>query len=113
MHASEEQLDQAADLGLTAWAYTPLINGSYVRADRPLPEEYDHAGTGRRLAALADVAEETGATPNQVVLAWLMGATPAVSPILGVSSVAQLSECLAACDLVLDAEQRLRLDEPA
>ena len=89
-----------------------MINGSYVRSDRPLPEEYDHPGTTRRLGALADVAKEAGATANQVVLAWLLGSTPAVSPILGVSTVAQLDECLDARDLVLDAEQRARLDEP-
>lgn len=112
VHASEEQLDHAAADGLAVWAYTPLINGSYVRDDRPLPDEYDHPGTTRRLAVLADVAKEAGATANQVVLAWLLGGTPAVSPILGVSTVAQLDECLDARDLVLAAEQRARLDEP-
>jgi aryl-alcohol dehydrogenase-like predicted oxidoreductase len=110
MHASQEQLDHAVTEGLTVWVYSPLINGSYVRDDRPLPEIYDHPGTARRLAVLADVAKETGATPNQVVLAWLMGGTPAISPILGASTVAQLEECLAARDLVLDDEQRARLD---
>jgi aryl-alcohol dehydrogenase-like predicted oxidoreductase len=33
-----------------------------------------------------------------------------VSPILGASTVAQLEECLAARDLVLDTAQRARLD---
>jgi aryl-alcohol dehydrogenase-like predicted oxidoreductase len=112
-HASPEQLDHAAAEGLTVWAYTPLINGGYVRDDRPLPEPYDHPGTTRRLAALGEVAKETGATANQVVLAWLTGGTPAVSPILGVSTVAQLDECMAARDLVLDADQRARLDAAA
>jgi aryl-alcohol dehydrogenase-like predicted oxidoreductase len=110
MHASQEQLDHADAEGLAVWAYSPLINGAYVRDDRPLPEEYDHPGTTRRLAALADVARETGATANQVVLAWLLGGTPPVSPILGASTVAQLEECLAARDLVLDTAQRARLD---
>ena len=110
MHASQEQLDHADAEGLAVWAYSPLINGAYVRDDRPLPEEYDHPGTTRRLAALADVARETGATANQVVLAWLLGGIPPVSPILGASTVAQLEECLAARDLVLDTAQRARLD---
>lgn len=113
VHASEEQLDHASAEGLTVWAYTPLVNGSYVRGDRPLPEEYDHAGTVRRLAVLAEVAEEAGATANQVVLAWLMGGTPAVCPIVGVSSLPQLTEAMAARDLRLRPEQRARLDEPA
>ncbi len=113
MHASQEQLDQAVAEGLIVWAYSPLINGAYVRADRPFPEIYDHPGTARRLEVLAEVAKEADATANQVVLAWLMGGTPQISPILGASTVAQLEECLAARDLVLDDEQRARLDEPA
>ena len=63
-----------------------------------------------RLAVLAEVAQELGATPNQVVLAWLLGGDPPVLPVLGVSSVSQLDECLGALDLVLTDEQRRRLD---
>jgi len=97
--------------GLDLWAYSPLLTGAYVRADRPLSAGYDHPGTTRRLQALAAVADELGVTRNQVVLAWLLGHTPAVHPILGVSSVAQLSEAMAARDLVLDASTRARLDD--
>jgi aryl-alcohol dehydrogenase-like predicted oxidoreductase len=86
-----------------------LLSGAYTRADRPLPEQYDHDDSRRRLAVLADVAAELGATPNQVVLAWLLAGDPPVLPVLGVSSVAQLDECLAALSLVLDDEHRHRL----
>jgi aryl-alcohol dehydrogenase-like predicted oxidoreductase len=51
-----------------------------------------------------------GATPNQVVLAWLMGGDPPVLPVVGASSVAQLDESLAARELRLDPELRRRLD---
>jgi aryl-alcohol dehydrogenase-like predicted oxidoreductase len=97
--------------GLTLVAYSPLLKGSYVRADRPLGPEYDHPGTAPRLAALQAVAAETGATANQVVLAWLMGGNIPVVPLVGASSVAQLDETLAAVDLKLTAEQRTRLDQ--
>jgi aryl-alcohol dehydrogenase-like predicted oxidoreductase len=56
------------------------------------------------------VAEETGATANQVVLAWLMGGEVPVLPLVGASSVAQLDESLAAVDLELTPEQRATLD---
>ena len=92
-------------------AYSPLLSGGYVRADRPLGPEFDHAGTAARLSALRSVAAETGATANQVVLAWLMGGELPVIPLVGASSVAQLEESLAAVDLELTAEQRARLDE--
>jgi aryl-alcohol dehydrogenase-like predicted oxidoreductase len=56
------------------------------------------------------VADSLGATPNQVVLAWLLGGDPPVLPVIGVSSVAQLDECLRAVDLRLDEPHRYRLD---
>jgi aryl-alcohol dehydrogenase-like predicted oxidoreductase len=96
---------------LTLVAYSPLLSGAYVRSDRPLGPEFDHAGTAARLDALRSVAWETGATVNQVVLAWLMGGELPVIPLVGASSVAQLEESLAAVDLELTAVQRARLDE--
>jgi aryl-alcohol dehydrogenase-like predicted oxidoreductase len=98
------------DPELTMVAYSPLLTGSYVREDRPLGPEFDHAGTFARLAALRTVTEETGATANQVVLAWLMGGEVPVLPLVGASSVAQLDESLAAVDLELTPAQRTILD---
>ena len=100
-----------ASPSLTLVAYSPLLSGAYVRSDRPLGPEFDHAGTSPRLDALRSVAWETGATVNQVVLAWLMGGELPVIPLVGASSVAQLEESLAAVDLELTAAQRARLDE--
>jgi aryl-alcohol dehydrogenase-like predicted oxidoreductase len=97
--------------GLTLVAYSPLLSGAYVRSDRPLGPEFDHAGTPARLSALRAVAAETEATVNQVVLAWLMGGELPVIPLVGASSVAQLEESLGAVDLELTAAQRARLDE--
>ena len=96
---------------VTLVAYSPLLSGSYARADRPLGAGFEHAGTAARLAALRAVAAETGATVNQVVLAWLMGGEVPVIPLVGASSVGQLDESLAAVDLELTAAQRARLDE--
>ncbi|MEU5978276.1 aldo/keto reductase [Streptomyces sp. NPDC047315] len=92
-------------------AYTPLLGGAYARDDRPYGPDFDHGGTEPRLAALTAVAKETGATVNQVVLSWLIGAEIPIIPLVGASSVAQLDESLAAVDLELTQEQRTRLDE--
>lgn len=99
-----------AHLELALVAYSPLLSGAYVRSDKPLGARFDHPGTPERLAALRQVTEETGATPNQVVLSWLIGGTVPVIPLVGASSVAQLNESLAAVDLELTAEQRATLD---
>jgi aryl-alcohol dehydrogenase-like predicted oxidoreductase len=97
---------------LSLWAHTPLLRGAYVHAKR-LPEAYEHPGTTRRLAALDAVATELGATRNQVVLAWLSGGDPPVTPIVGVNTPAQLDEALAGVSLVLTDAQRRRLDTPS
>ena len=96
--------------GLTLVAYSPLLGGAYTRRDKELDRAYDHPGTRARLAALDQVVRETGATANQVVLAWLIGGELPVVPLIGASSVAQLDESLAAVELELTAEQRQLLD---
>jgi aryl-alcohol dehydrogenase-like predicted oxidoreductase len=99
-----------AEPELTMVAYSPLLKGGYVRQDKLDAAEFDHPGTPARLAALREVAEDAGATVNQVVLAWLIGAQVPVIPLVGASSVAQLDESLAAVDLELTTDQRTRLD---
>ena len=109
LYADEQALDYVrSNPDLVLWGYTPLVNGAFVRADRPLPEAYDHPGTARRLAVLGEVADELGATRNQVVLAWMRGGDPAVLPIVGASTLAQLDEALD--EVVLTPAQRERLD---
>ena len=105
--ASDEVLDYVRnEPDMRLWAYSPLLKGGY--AGKPLDSVYDHPGTPARLAALHAVAEEAGATPNQVVIAWLLAHD--VVPIVGVSSLAQLDEALAARDLKLDEAAVQRLD---
>ena len=99
-----------AEPELTMVAYSPLLKGGYVRQDKLDAAEFDHPGTPARLAALREVAEDAGATVNQVVLAWLIGAQVPVIPLVGASSVAQLDESLAAVDLELTTDQRMTLD---
>jgi aryl-alcohol dehydrogenase-like predicted oxidoreductase len=106
---TDETLDYAASQGLEIWAYSPLLKGAYAHPGR-LAVAYDHPGTTRRLAALDDVAAWLGATRNQVVLAWLIGGDPAITPIVGVSTVTQLDEALAGGRLSLTTDQRRRLD---
>jgi len=110
-HADDELLDYVrSERDLTLLGYSTLLGGALSRSDRPVPEQYDHPGTEGRLSELGRVAEELGASPNQVALAWHMHGSPSTLPVIGVSSVAQLDECLAAVDLELDAHQLDRLN---
>lgn len=107
---TEDLLDYARSEQLTLLAYTPLLAGAYAHPDRPLPAAYQHAANQARLATLRDVAAEHDATPNQVALAWLLHQQPAIIPVPGASSVAQLEEILTATELKLNAAALDRLD---
>jgi aryl-alcohol dehydrogenase-like predicted oxidoreductase len=107
---TEETLDYAESDGLHLLAYSPLLKGVYAGRGR-LSAEYAHPVNTRRLAVLNEVARDLGATPNQVVLAWLLGSRPPIIPIPGASSVAQLEELLGATGLTLDEATMTRLDE--
>ncbi|MCX5397735.1 aldo/keto reductase [Streptomyces sp. NBC_00102] len=96
--------------GLTLLAYTALLDGAYSNPAKPLPAPYDHPVSHRQLAALRQVAAESGATVNQVVYAWLLGGDPVVLPVIGVSTFGQLDEALEAVDVELTADQRTLLD---
>ena len=108
---TEELLDYGAATGVTVLAYSPLQAGRYARPEQPLRAAYAHPGSPARLAVLREVAGELGATPGQVVLAWLLHQDPPVLPIPGASSVAQLEEILGATELKLDSGILARLDQ--
>jgi len=60
--------------------------------------------------SLSSIAQELGATPMQVALAWLLARAPNILLIPGTSSVAHLRENLAAAELSLSPEVLAALD---
>jgi len=93
-----DYLETHPDLDL--WVYSPLIQGSFDREDRPFPEAYDHPGTTARLATLNALADRLGVPASQVVLAWMLA--KGWKPIVGVSSVEQLDSALGSVQLTAD-----------
>jgi aryl-alcohol dehydrogenase-like predicted oxidoreductase len=94
------------------FAYSPLMSGAYEnRADRPLDPAFDHPGTTRRLEVLTDLAATLNVTRSEVVLAWLAGGTPAITPIVGISTPAYLTTALNGTRLTHTPTQRQKLDE--
>ncbi|MET8573214.1 aldo/keto reductase [Streptomyces sp. NPDC005012] len=66
-----------------------------------------------RSAEVDAVARELGATPQQVLLAWLLARSPVMLPIPGTASAAHLEENVAAGALRLTDDLRARLDRAA
>ena len=61
-------------------------------------------------SALSEVAQQMGATPMQVALAWLLQRSPNILLIPGTSSVGHLRENLAAGELKLGTEALAKLE---
>ncbi|WP_155372587.1 aldo/keto reductase [Catellatospora vulcania] len=111
----DEQLDylrEHDDLSLVA--YSPILKGVYDSADKRAGhwamDSYQGPDAQARLAAVAAVAGEVGATPNQVVLAWLLRSSPTMIPLVGPRTLEQYETAHAALDVVLSDEQAARLD---
>lgn len=83
-------LDRCAAEGIAFVPWLPIARGEHAT---------DRDGT------LTAVARETGATPAQVSLAWLLHRSPVVVPIPGTSSAEHLAENAAAADLELTETQ--------
>ena len=108
--ANEDLLDYVSNRGITLLAYSALLSGAYTRSDRDFSDQYLSSDTDNRLSALNEVAAETGATANQVILAWMMQSIPAVVPLIAASSSEQLKENIDALNLFLTADQLEKLD---
>jgi aryl-alcohol dehydrogenase-like predicted oxidoreductase len=94
---------------LTLVAYHVMLWGAYAGED--LWDKYEGEHSQARLAALRSVADELEATPNQVVLAWMLQSDPLVLPLIGPSQPQHLAENLGALEIQLSDEQMKRLNE--
>lgn len=81
--------------------------GRSVRGGR-MGELLDGRGAAM-LAAMDEVAAETGATLAQIALAWLMAQPGVTAPIASATSVEQLTELTGAWDVALSKDQLDRL----
>jgi aryl-alcohol dehydrogenase-like predicted oxidoreductase len=106
---NDDLLDYCRASGTTLLAYSVLLGGAFAHDDRPIPEQYVGPDTDARLRVLRAVAEETGATVNQVILAWMMQSDPVVLPLISAGSEAQIAENLGALDVRLSDDQMERL----
>jgi aryl-alcohol dehydrogenase-like predicted oxidoreductase len=95
---------------ISGWVYTATLQGSYDRTDRPLGEEYQHAGNHRRRSALTAIARERELRPGQVIIAWLASGQPQLIPIVGVSTVEQVEQTWSGVTTKLTEDDMATLD---
>ena len=73
--------------------------------------EFAESGGWQMLAAMDEVASETGGTHAQIALAWLNAQPGIAAPLASATSVAQLADLVGAVTFVLDEQHLRRLTE--
>ncbi|MFW5839635.1 MAG: aldo/keto reductase, partial [Planctomycetota bacterium] len=109
--ATDEFLHCCKMNNLAVIAYSPLLGGAYVRDDKKVHKGQDWPDSEERMQALRSMADDIDATPNQLVLAWMLHSDPQVIPLFSASTKEQMDENLAALEIKLTDEQMSRLDE--
>lgn len=91
--SSEDVLDycEAEGVGFIPWF--PLASGSLAKS-----------------SALARISKQSGASPSQIALAWLLKRSPVMLPIPGTSKVKHLEENVAAAGVTLSDKDFAELD---
>jgi aryl-alcohol dehydrogenase-like predicted oxidoreductase len=117
-------LDMCRDYGIGVVPWSPLaggfLTGKYARGEEPpagsrgaTDEQFRNSYLTEEnfdaLDAVEAVAEEVGASPAQVSLAWLMAHDQVTAPIIGARTIEQLDENLDAADVGLGDDQFERL----
>ncbi|MFD4030006.1 aldo/keto reductase [Streptomyces sp. NPDC058637] len=120
----QDVLPVLRELGIGFVAYSPLGHGfltgtvrsagrfdaSDLRADSPRFTAENLPRNLRIADGIAAVADEAGATPAQVALAWLLTRGDDIVPIPGSRRTARVEENTAATEVRLSPEQLGRLD---
>ena len=123
--AENELVPITLDQGLGILVWSPLagglLTGKYRRGqDAPEgsrrfegwsePPIYDEDRLYNTIEVLVQIAEEHGASPTQVGLAWTLAKPGVTSVIVGARTEDQLSDSLGAADLTLTEAEIARLD---
>lgn len=122
-----EVLPTVRELGIGFVPYSPLGRGFLTGTIRSLDQlseddfrrfnprfEGDNLEANIRIVEQVDeVAQELGAKPGQVALAWLLAKGDDIAPIPGTTKIENLEQNVAAAELELSPEQLSRLDAVA
>ena len=125
-----ELVPMAAELGLGVLPWSPLgggvLTGKYGRAD--LAQQVEAGVSASRKGVIASsghmteraldiadavgqVAQQMGATPSQVAIAWTLAQPAVTAPVMGARTVEQAQDNLKALALTLSEEHLALLDQ--
>jgi aryl-alcohol dehydrogenase-like predicted oxidoreductase len=123
----DEILATVRELGIGFVAYSPLgrgfLTGAITSIDDLEPGDFrrnnprfqgeNFTKNLETVTAVNEIAAEKGCLPAQLALAWVLAQGEDIVPIPGTKRATYLDQNLAAADVVLTAEDLVRLDELA
>lgn len=89
------------------WGETPR-----AKSDEFAHDMYYQESDFTVVERVIEIAEQRGATPSQIALAWLLHQPGVTAPIIGASQMAHLEQDAAAIDIKLSAEELDMLQQP-
>lgn len=110
-------MSRALDLAVTPWGIvgSGILSGKYNSDPKTEGRASSRGQIDERSLAIAGevvaVAQEIGATPTQVAIAWVRSAHANIVPLVGARTVDQLEDNLGCLELTLTDEQKQRLDD--
>lgn len=121
-----EMLPLCLEEGVGVIPWSPLarglLTGSRARGDQAQTVRAKTDDYGRGLYGsdidfdvadrVQEVARDKGVSAAQVALAWLLARPGVTAPIIGATKLHHLDDAVAALDVTLSEEERLRLEEP-
>jgi hypothetical protein len=86
------------------------LDAQDIRRTMPRFDPENYAVNLKLLPAFQKIAQEVGATPSQLALAWLLNKSKTLIPIPGTTSLSHLAEDLEAADLALSPQVMATLE---
>jgi len=121
-----EMLPLCASEDLAVMPWSPLARGMLAGTRGKLGDDsttrsssdgldrilYDQPSDWDVVDAVKKLADQRGAKPAQVALAWLLSRPTVTAPIVGATRLEHLNDAVAALELELDAEEVRELEAP-
>jgi 1-deoxyxylulose-5-phosphate synthase len=121
-----EMIPQCVEMGVGLIPWSPLARGFLAgnrrkedwgetvraRTDPFAHSMYYQEADFRVVDRVVEVAARVGCKPTQVALAWLLGRSGLVAPIIGATKMSHLEDAVGALDVALSPDDARYLEEP-
>lgn len=104
-YVTSEDAEWYARHGMPTAAYTSTAQGYFAGTEKGEQSFGNNPVNATRRERARQLAQQIGATPTQIALAWLLHQKPLTIPIFMTGNLEHLRECMASAEVTLTPEQ--------